>query len=398
MVAKKECSPKVNVAVVGRFHAFNLAQELNAHGMLHLLQTTYPSHLTSRWGFKRHQTINEPHLELFSRVNRKLGLFRQSKADMWVHQAHAKRSAARLTRNADVFIGWSGSSLEALIAAREAGMTTILERGSSHCTTWRRLMLEESALAGEKFDMMYDFWQRELLEYELADYISIPSTFIRDTFVGQGVEPKKLLVNAYGVDLTSFRQVDRHDDRFRIITVGGFHLVKGSRYLLQAFAELNLPDAELWHVGTVAPVMRPFIEKYANDRVIFHGHKPQSELYKFYSQASVFVLMSIQEGMAMVQPQAMACGLPIICTTNTGGADLLGSEEEAGYVLPIRDVEGLKDRLLRLYENRELCREMGRTAKARIASGLTWADYGSRYAENIRQVTAARNKDKAAAV
>ncbi|MFO0991218.1 MAG: glycosyltransferase family 4 protein [Hyphomicrobiales bacterium] len=244
-------------------------------------------------------------------------------------------------------------------------------------------MREESKVAAVEFDMMYEFWQRELLEYELADYISIPSTFVRDSFVLQGVPPEKLLVNPYGVDLSSFRQVERNDSRFRIISVGAFSIRKGSRYLLQAFSELNLPDVELWHVGTVSPAMRPFIRQYANDRVLFHGHQPQAQLHKFYSQASVFVLMSIEEGLAMVQPQAMACGLPLICTTNTGGADLIGLDGEAGYVIGIRDVNALKARLLHLYENRELCREMGQRAKARITSGLTWADYGSRYVRNI---------------
>ena len=255
-------------------------------------------------------------------------------------------NARRLIDNNDVFIGWSGSSLEALIAARAAGKITILERGSSHCNEWRALMREENSRFGQDFDEMPFFWQRELLEYELADYISIPSSFVQDSFLRQGVPEEKLLVNPYGVDLSAFRKLEKTDDTFRVINVGGFNLRKGSHYLLQAFTELNLQDAEFWHVGSVSPEMQPIIEKFANDNCTFHGHQPQDQLYKFYSQASVFALASIEEGMAMVQCQAMACGLPLICTTNTGGADLIGGEGHAGYVVPIRDVEALKARIL----------------------------------------------------
>ena len=53
------------------------------------------------------------------------------------------------------------------------------------------------------------------------------------------------------------------------------------------------------------------------------GHLPPDALVEHYQQSHCFVMSSIEEGMAMVQMQALACGLPLICTTNTGGEDLL---------------------------------------------------------------------------
>ena len=306
--------------------------------------------------------------------------------EKFIHISHSRNAASKLIKDCDLFIGWTGSSLEALIAARNSGVTTILERGSSHCSAWRKLMSEEYSTIGKQFDPMYHFWQRELLEYELADYISIPSTFVRNTFIQHGVPAEKLLINTYGVNLNSFHQVEKEDKIFRVITVGGLSLRKGSRYLLQAFSELNLPDAELWHIGSINPEMQPFIKKYSSDKIIFQGHKPQSELFKYYSQGSVFVLMSIEEGLAMVQCQAMACGLPLICSSNTGGSDLIGNDEKAGYEVPVRNVEALKSKILHLYENQDQCRAMGQIAKQRITTGLTWSDYGTRYADNIRKI------------
>lgn len=379
-------SIRTNISVIGRFHAFDLARELDKHGLLHRMMSTYPKHLTQRWNIPREKIYGEPFLELLRRFGSKFPLLNPVSIDHFVHKRHARKAQRVLIEDCDVFVGWTGSSLEALIQAREMGVRTVLERGSSHCTEWRNLMSEEYDYLNKPFDQMYNFWQRELLEYELADYISIPSTFVRDTFVKRGIPKEKLLVNAYGVDLSSFKQLKKEDDKFRIINVGGFSVRKGSRYLLQAFHELKLPNAELWHIGSVSPEMQPFIKKYASDKIIFHGHKPQNELFKYYSQGSVFVLMSIEEGMAMVQCQAMACGLPLIVTTNTGGADLIGEDNKAGYILPIRDVEQLKSRLIELYENKDRCYEMGQVAKNRVSSGFTWSDYGDRYAANIRLV------------
>jgi glycosyltransferase involved in cell wall biosynthesis len=73
----------------------------------------------------------------------------------------------------------------------------------------------------------------------------------------------------------------------------------------------------------------------------------------------------------------MACGLPVICTTNTGGADLV-REGRDGFILPIRDVEAIKEKILYFYENPEAARSMGESARRRVAAGFSWSDYGRR--------------------
>lgn len=83
----------------------------------------------------------------------------------------------------------------------------------------------------------------------------------------------------------------------------------------------------------------------------------------------------------MVQLQAMACGLPLICTQNTGGDDLVEDGKE-GFVVPIRDVEALKEKILYLYEHQDICYEMGQAAKSKVQQGFTWDDYGKRIMDN----------------
>jgi glycosyltransferase involved in cell wall biosynthesis len=189
-----------------------------------------------------------------------------------------------------------------------------------------------------------------------------------------------------GVNLKEFKQIPKEDNIFRIIIAGGAILRKGYHYLLQAFYELNLPDAEVWHLGKVNDEIKPFLDKYKTDKWILKGHKPQNELYKYYSQGSVFVLPSLEEGLAMVQAQAMACGLPLICTTNTGGEDFISEDGKEGFVIPIRDVEALKEKILYLYENQDICYEMGQKAKKRISSGFTWDDYGKKIVSEYERI------------
>ena len=86
----------------------------------------------------------------------------------------------------------------------------------------------------------------------------------------------------------------------------------------------------------------------------------------------------------MVQPQAMACGLAVICTTNTGGQDLIREGSE-GFIINIRDVNGLKDKLVYLHDNPDIAKAMGEAAKNRVSKGFSWDDYGQRIVDAYKK-------------
>jgi len=227
--------------------------------------------------------------------------------------------------------------------------------------------------------------EKALVEYAEADYVSIPSQYVKRTFLEYGVPEDKLIHVPYGVDLTYFRPVPKQDDVFRVVHCGMVSLQKGVHYLLQAFSELKLPHAELWLIGSITDEIRPFLNRYSSTKVLYKGPFRERELYKYYSQGSVLCLASIHEGLAMVQAQAMACGLPVICTTNTGGEDIVRDGQD-GFVVPIRDVEVLKEKILFFYENRDACKAMGNSGQQRVQSGFTWGDYGDRMIAEYQRI------------
>jgi glycosyltransferase involved in cell wall biosynthesis len=374
---------KININVNGRFHAFNLAYQLKKKGLLNKLITTYPKFKVNEWKLEYEYIISELFLEFLKRYGTRV--FSEKFINLFVSKYHAK-NCAKYVDQADIIIGWSGSSLETIIEAKKKGKIFILERGSSHYSYQMTILKEEYEKYGLNYNPNFFMWQRELLEYELSDYISIPSSFVKKTFLEKGISEKKLLVNPYGVDLKEFKQIPKEDKIFRVIFCGTLSIRKGSHYLLQAFYELDLPNSELWHIGSIKEEMKTFIKKYQSDKIIYKGHYPQNRLYKLYSQGNVFCIPSLEEGMAMVQLQAMACGLPLICTTNTGGGDLITKDGEEGFVIPIRDIEALKEKILYLYENQDICYEMGQKAKKRVSNGFTWEDYGNRYYDNLKRI------------
>ena len=92
---------------------------------------------------------------------------------------------------------------------------------------------------------------------------------------------------------------------------------------MNSFDELNLKNTELLIIGNVENKMRKIIKKFeSNKNIIFKNAVKQHELNKYYSYSDLFITCSIEEGLSMVQLQAMACGLPVICTRNSGGKKL----------------------------------------------------------------------------
>lgn len=380
---------KINISVAGRFHAFDLAKQMQKHNILNLLNTTYPNFVVKRWGIDKLKVRSNFFLELLNRFAYKkyVPSNLKSKISIYVKIRQAKSNIKDI-KNTDVIIGWSGSSLEAFTEVKKGETIKILERGSSHYSYQMNILEGEFSKFGKSFIPDYKTWQRELLEYELADYISIPSIFVERTFIKYGIPRSKLLLNPYGVDLSSFRQIEKNDDVFRVVFVGGFNIRKGGAYLLQAFSELNLPNSELVLIGAVnEEEMNEVIKNYEAPNIKFLGSKPQNELYKYYSQGSVFVMMSIEDGFGMVLTQAMACSLPLICTKNTGGEDLITKSGKEGFVIPIRGVKELKEKLSFLYTNPKICKLMGENAKERIQHGFSWDDYGDRYVDNLKRIT-----------
>jgi glycosyltransferase involved in cell wall biosynthesis len=196
-----------------------------------------------------------------------------------------------------------------------------------------------------------------------------------------------LLQIPLGVNVEKFRPVAREPGVFRILYAGRLELLKGVHYLLQSFSELKLPNAELWLVGQVLPEMEPILEQFASDRVRVIGSVPHSDLPRYYQHADAFVFPTLNDAFGLVLLEAMASGLPVITTENSAGPDVI-DEAIDGFVVPIRSVEALKERLHWLYSHREEAQEMGRRARRKVEQQFTWNHYHQRLNQIYRQLTA----------
>lgn len=370
---------RVTVSVGGRFHAFNLANELFKRNSLERLITSYPKFVAEKFGIPKNKVTSLLFKEIFDRGWNKLPstLKNLYNPQFFVSEAFDIQASFNVPKS-DIFLGFSSFALHSFKKAKKIGAVTIVERGNAHIVSQNKLLKEEYEKFGLKPILSHPkIIEKEIAEYNLADYISFPANnYVFRSFLENGINPEKLIQIQFGVDLSSFYPSEKKDDIFRVIFVGGMTLRKGLHYLLQAFSELKLPNSELLLVGSFNDEIKPFFHKYSS-RFRYIGHVPQARLRDYYSQSSVFALPSLDEGAAMVQYQAMACGIPVIGTPHTGSENLINNNDE-GFIVPIRDTEALKEKLIFLYQNPEKRNEMGKAALRRIKTGFTWHDYGDR--------------------
>jgi len=118
--------------------------------------------------------------------------------------------------------------------------------------------------------------------------------------------------------------------------------------------------------------------------LIYERPRPHSEVLRLMRTCDVLVLPSIVEGRALVQQEAMACGLPVIATKNAGGDDLI-EEGRTGFLVPIRSPETIAEKINWLVADRSRISEMGAAARVR-AREFTWRAYGEKIVAAIREL------------
>ena len=412
---------RITIVVGGRWHAFDLARALHRQGHLHRLITNYPRWFVRRWEIPDDRVVSLPlTFWLVKAIYRTGGEALMMRCQWWVHRWFARR-AARHLKGSDLIHGWSQWSEPSLLWAQERGIPTVLERSSAHILEQSRLLREEHTRLGLTWTATHPRIEAmELREYDQCGTVAVPSLFVERSFLDRGFPAERLFRNPLGVNLGSFRPPEQAPSPpaalgLRVIYAGSLSVRKGLPDLLAGFRSAGLPDAQLLLIGGSTPELASMLQE-SGPGITSLGHRPQGELAALYGTAHCFVMASIEEGMAMVQLQALACGLPLICTTNTGGEDLLRlqgdglvdrapdtgpaphpaptdiTEFPAGWLVPIHAPGAIAHCLRRLAREPGLWEAKRQHALTLAAANLDWASYGERAIGLYRRLLSPRSQ------
>ena len=155
-----------------------------------------------------------------------------------------------------------------------------------------------------------------------------------------------------------------------ILYVGRLIDEKGIPELLEAFTKLS-GNKQITLVivgdGSQATDYYSYTQQNQIDNVVFTGFQPQSALPRYYGIADIFVFPTRSDPWGLVLNEAIAAGLPIICSDAAGAAPDLVVDGKNGYLVPVGDVEKLSEALQILVEDESLREKMGLHSQEIIA-------------------------------
>ena len=285
----------------------------------------------------------------------------------WIASRHLE------TGHYDFSHSWSGDCLQTLRVAKKKKIPSLIE-----IPTWHRGS-QRSEDGKQKTESRKNWKSRLLLErerfleeYDLATLVVVLSEKAAESFRAANFSDEKLFYLPRGVDVDRFKPGTR-PPIFRAIFSGALIERKGVHHLLEAWHGLNLPNAELWLLGSVHEEAKPHLKKFGRDNVRVLGFKRDPENY--LNQGSIYVFPSRLEGSAKTIYEAAACGLPMITTREAGDVVRDGVE---GIIVQPGDVDAIAAAIEHLYRHPEIVESMGAAARQRAVENFTWDHYRTR--------------------
>ncbi len=297
-----------------------------------------------------------------------------------------------LRRN-DAIIAFDTSAWRLALRTQSMARPLFLDRTIAHPAHWQR---SSQILAAQ-----YPGWfppaeprpemiaAAEAEEHRLAHRIVVGGAFARDTLLAEGISSAKIAVNHYGVDWDRFAAspvtVANQKRPLRFLFLGSLLARKGVPVLIEAWRALGprRGDAELWLVGSCGALERSLIPSLPGLTV--KERVPQAAVPALLAECDVFVLPSLLEGFGLVLLEALAAGLPIISTPNTGIVDLLLTPK-LGTIVAAGEVEPLVA-ALSAYLAQPPDRAQIRHAALPLRDKFSWTAYGNRWANLLREIS-----------
>lgn len=304
---------KIVIITPGRSHLLDTAVQFVKHGHDVTFYTMVSRNRCQKFGLNKKNVIS-----FYGVCAPLMFLFRKFKfpfdGNRWIYYMVCRivdNLSALFLKKCDIIITVSGCSVKAILKAKKKyGSYIICDRGCKHILSQNRI-LEQIQSAKQVYGRDIAI---ELKQYEMADTITVPSVHAYESFIENGINKNKLFVNPYGVNVELFHPITSATVKYDVIFVGNWSYQKGADLLMDACKKANFT---LLHVGLIIDCDFPENPNFTHIQPV-----NQPDLVNFYSQAKVLALPSRQDGFGLVLFQAMACGLPLVYSHETGGPDI----------------------------------------------------------------------------
>lgn len=236
----------------------------------------------------------------------------------------------------------------------QGGETRVIAHFDNYLLTMGVSGMHDLSLRSKISFKVLRLWEiiKGLGEANKVDMFTCASQKTAELYAKHGLDKEKMKVMPPLLDTTPFtRIIKKPHDKFTILYIGRLHADKGLDLLFEAIKDLNV---KVQVVG--AGHHEEDIKKEAPKNVEFHSWKSQKEIKDFYAEADVFVHPAIwPEPFGMTIIEAMASGVPVITSSDTGGTEIA---KDAGLIFANNSAEDLRKNIKMMIESKSLRQEL----------------------------------------
>lgn len=179
--------------------------------------------------------------------------------------------------------------------------------------------------------------------------------------------------------------IEREKDRI-IVTNSADMPLKGLYYLLQAVHDISKKrNIRLTVIGQPKEnggVVKLIQKLQIGHLIDFTGRITDEEFVRQYALASIAVVPSVYEGFGLPVGEAMASGIPVICTTGGALPEVAG---DAAVLVPPKNPEALATAIMELLDDPERAERLGREGYTRVMEQFTWKNAAEKTVQAYRE-------------
>lgn len=231
-------------------------------------------------------------------------------------------------------------------------------------------------------DKYQQYYRREI---SLSDYYMVPSTFVQKSLLYCGANKDRTKIVPYGVELSEFKFQNRANlESLNLVVTGQLNYRKGMHHLLKVMEKFENSKVKLTIFG-LCDLKDRFWGRYRDKKnIVFKGFVTRDAIIDDYKKESVYIFPSLCEGLSLSILEAMACGLPVLVSSNCGVNDLV-RDYENGLIFEAGNDQALEEGIKWYLGNREKISIMGKKAHE-TAMHYTWDKYYDAYGKEILSI------------
>ena len=251
----------------------------------------------------------------------------------------------------------------------------ILEAAQPH-PLWIQKLYEKYSHLEKYFPLNYteDMITAYANEFDLADTIVVPSTFLKNTLMEFGVEEHKISLIFYGSDYNNLYQKDNRESKKLNIAYCGLVSPSKGFHFLKEVARQTKRVAEFHIFGR--PIARRLLNKLPSN-IHLYGFVSHKDLFKYYSFMDIFYFPTLYDASGLALLEGMSFGLVPIASPYSIAPDIIENGKN-GYIVEPEEIEKTVEIINNLYLNRYKLFEMSKKIM-KDTKKFTWSHYQKGY-------------------